>query len=114
MNILQDYKVQFFNKVGYGKSLYTINGMLTGYISDHYTASKSGSLLSDVNNVLNGVYPLGGGQTQSLYFATITALETKLYQDLEVWENNNNVTPNYVLPTIHFKTIIEAWKNYLQ
>jgi len=71
------------------------------------------NLLSDIVVVLNGDYLLGGGQTQSMYLANINIVETKIYQDIEAWEEDNNITPDFVLPTSDFKIIVEAWRDYL-
>lgn len=113
MNILTDYKIQFFNRQGFGKNLLTINGMLTGYLSDHYYLSLANLLLTEIDSVLNGEKTIGGWDTQSMYLAKISVSETKIYQDMEAWEENNNISPDCVLPTAHFKVIVQAWRDYL-
>lgn len=112
---LEKYQLKFrtneiFNKKF--KSISTINDMLTCSITDHNALDRANQLLTDINNVLNGDYSLGGGETQSLYYATITISETKIYSDLELWEDNN-ISPDYILRTPDFKVIVEAWRDYL-
>ena len=114
MSILTDYKIQFFNRQGFGKKISTINGMLTGYLSDHYYLIIANLLLTETDSVLNGEKTIGGWDTQSMYLAKISASETKIYKDMEAWEENNNISPDFVLPTTHFKIIVQAWRDYLQ
>jgi len=44
----------------------------------------------------------------------ITNTQTKIYKDIDAWEQNNNVNPNFVLPTSDFKIVVEAWRQFLQ
>ena len=115
--LLKQYEVsfrvqRFFNQDF--KKMDTVNDMLTVYITDHNTLMRANNLLEDIIAVLNGKYPLGGGQTQSLYLANVTATETKIYFDLEKWEEDNNIKPDYVLPTSDFKVIVEVWRDFLK
>jgi hypothetical protein len=117
MSILNIYQVKFFIRNSHGKqvkSLSTLNTWLSAVISDYYTVDRANHLLADINGVLNGTNTIGGGATQSLYLVDISNIETKIYRDLDVWEANNNVSPDFVLPTTHFKVILEAWRNYIQ
>lgn len=115
MSILNDYKVQFFNRPSYGKQISTINTWLSAYISDYYYIDAINRLLDkNISRVLSGEIINGGGQTQSSYLANITISETKIYKDMEAWEEDNNIAPDFVLPTLHFKVILEAWRDYLQ
>lgn len=114
MSILNDYKVQLLNRPGSGKKISTINTWLSAYLDDYYYYDAANKLLNGINRVLSGEIPKAGGQTQSLYLAEIKYSETKIYRDMEAWEEDNNITPDFVLPTAHFKVIVEAWKNYLQ
>lgn len=114
MSILNNYKVQLTNRPGFGKQIFTINTWLSAYINDHYYIGEAERLLNgNINRVISGEIIKGGGQTQSLYFAEIGISETKIYQDLEAWEQNNNITPDFVLPTLDFKIIVEAWRDFL-
>ena len=117
MSILNNYQVKFIMRNSHGKqvkSLNTSNTWLSALITEYYTIDRINDILSEINGVLNGIYPLAGGVTQSLYLSRITIIETKIYQDLEAWEQNNNIQPDFVLPTSHFKVILEAWKEFLQ
>ena len=117
MSVLNQYKVKFMVRNLFNtnvKSILTISDMLSAYITDLNTANKVNQLLNDITEVLNHIHPLGGGQTQSTYLAHITATETKIYQDMEEWEENNNIQPDFTLPTSDFKVIVEAWRDYLQ
>lgn len=114
--MLNNYQVRFSIKKFFNqdfKSMDTINDMLTMYITDYNNLPKVDQLIYSINGVLNGDYPLGGGQTQSLYLANITTAVTKIYQDMGEWEENNNIEPDYILPTSDFKEIVEAWRDYL-
>lgn len=114
--ILNQYQVKFLVRDSFTtsvKSLSTINTWLSAYLSDYYTIGLSDQLLSDVNAVLNGDYPLGGEATQSMYYADIRQSETKIYKDVDAWGENPNITPDCVLPTSDFKVIAEAWRDYL-
>jgi len=114
MSVLTDYSVQFSTRQKFGKTLSTKNDALTAYISDYYTVDDVNRLLDGLTKVLNGQIPLAGGATQSLYLANITQSQTKIYMDYDTWENNNNITPDYTLPTSDFKAIVDAWKTYLE
>lgn len=117
MSVLSNYKVRFSIKNIFNqnfKSMNTVNDMLTVYITDHNTIQKVNQLLDDINAVLNNNYPLGGGQTQIMYLSRISAAETKIYQDMEDWEQDNSIQPDFTLPTTDLKVIVEAWRDYLQ
>ena len=117
MNVLNDYKVRFYEKKFFNRNfklISTINDDLTGYIMDYDTMPKVNQLLNDITAVLSNDYSLGGGQTQSMYLARITSIETKIYQDIEVWEQDNNIQADFILPSADLKVIVEAWKDYLQ
>ncbi|WP_338840975.1 hypothetical protein [Flavobacterium ginsenosidimutans] len=115
MSILNNYKVQLTNRPGFNKQIFTINTWLSAYINDHYYLEEAERLLNgNINKVLSDKIVKGGGQTQSLYFAEIYKNETKIYKDLEAWELNNNIQPDFVLPTADFKIIVEAWRDFLK
>ncbi|HEY6141873.1 MAG TPA: hypothetical protein VIV55_00410 [Flavobacterium sp.] len=87
---------------------------MSAYISDHYYYDAANELLNDINEVLTGEILRAGGQTQSLYLGEIKISETKIYRDMEAWEEDNTITPDFTLPTADFKVIVEAWRDYLQ
>lgn len=111
--VLKNYKVEFIDEINLGKSLLTNNQMLTSSIFDHYNLRKANQLLDDINSVLNGVSSEIAIPTQSLYLIDITYNTTKIYDDADSWEENNNITPTFILPTDDFKIIIIAWRDYL-
>lgn len=114
MSILNDYKVQLLNRAPFGKQIFTVNIWLSAYLYDYYYYEAANELLNGINEVLNEDIPRAGGQSRSLYLADININETKIYKDMEVWEEDNNITPDFILPTAHFKVIVEAWRDYLQ
>jgi hypothetical protein len=87
--------------------------MASAYLDDYYYDAAN-KLLNSINKVLSGEIPIAGGQTQSLYLVEIKISDTKIYRDMEAWEEDNNITPDFILPTAHFKVIVEAWRDYLQ
>ncbi|WP_395053574.1 hypothetical protein [Flavobacterium sp.] len=114
MSILTDYKIQLINRNNIGKQIISVNGILTGCINDHYYIQLVDYLLNEINDAItiNGLEV--GIPTQSSYLIIATASQTKLYKNADEWDNDNNITPDYVLPTQHFKIIVEAWRNFLQ
>lgn len=116
MSILQDYQVKFSIKKIFNKDfkrIYTVNDVLSSYISDHNNIMQVNLLLNEINDVIDGIKTIGGWDTQSMYFSIILINETRIYQDIEAWEEDNNITPDFVLPTSDFKLIVEAWRDYL-
>ena len=117
MNILDNYKLEFevrkiFNKDF--KILHSINDVLSAYISEHNTPLLANSLLIEIDNILNEKKTEGGWDTQGFCMAKIKCNETKIYADLEFYEKNKKITPNYILPTKDFRAIVEAWKNFVE
>lgn len=54
------------------------------------------------------IYP-----TQSLQIIAISYTLTKIYHDMEAYDLNPNITPDYSLPTSDFKEIVKAWRNFV-
>ncbi|WP_038331466.1 hypothetical protein [Empedobacter falsenii] len=116
MDTLKDYQVKFIIKTFFNenfKSIESVNIWLSAYISDFNTLEKVNQLLNDINSVLNDSYMIGGGQTQSMYYAEIKSDKTKIYESIEAWEQNNNIQPDFMLPTTDFKVLVEAWRDFL-
>lgn len=111
--ILEQYNVSFYKHSDGIESLKTINSDLTGIISVHYTIDDANLLLDEINDVINGVNPEGGGSPQNRMFFIITPLETKIYGSDEEYSNNQSITPDFTLPTADFRVIAEAWRDYL-
>ncbi len=87
---------------------------MSQFIGDHYTFSDATRLLSGISRIVeendSNNYDF---YTQSEQLAVINNHETKIYHDLQAYEENNQIIPDFTLPTPHFKTIVEAWKNFL-
>lgn len=114
MSILSDYKVQLVNRTNFGKQIFTVNDYLTACLNDFYYLEKVNDLLNNTNEVINTNGLEIEFPTQSLYLIIITNSNVNIYQDMEAWDESNNITPDFVLPTAHFKVIVEAWRNYLK
>ena len=117
MNTLQNYHIEFKVKTLFNrdfKILYSMNDALSGYITEHNTPKLVNSLLIEINSVLNGEKSLGGWDTQGMHLAKIEPEETKVYSDLELYEKNEKIIPNCILPTKDFRTIVEAWKDFVE
>lgn len=117
MNTLQKYKVEFEIKTFFNrdfKILYTTNDALSAYITEHNTAMLANAILIEIGSILIGRKLEGGWDTQGMHLAKIKSHETKIYDDLESYEKDVDMTPNCILPTKDFRTIVEAWKNFLE
>lgn len=113
MEVIQKYNVAFYIDQSGRKRISTINGMLTGYISDWYYLEKANELYDEICKVMNNSID-AILETQSLYLAVMNALNTKIYIDMYSWEKDKNIIPDYVLPTSDFKEIAEEWKKYME
>lgn len=115
MSVLNNYNVQFFIPLNYGgKCISTTNGWMSQLIGDHNTIQTINFVLNNVNQVLNGNINHWIGENLGMQIAYVELNETKIYKDSEDWHTNNNITPDFILPTAHFKVIAEAWRDYLQ
>lgn len=117
MTVLEQYQIQFYIKNILGsdyKQIKTINTWLSAYIYSFNKVHRVNNLLDRINNVLDGSISDAGGQTQTMYYGVITISEIKIYQDYEAWEQDNSITPDFTMPTLDFKEIIEAWKTFLE
>jgi len=116
-NILNKYSVKFSTSKDFALSnrVETINPWLTQFIGDHYTLIEANRLLTGVRKILisndSGNYCF---DTQSLQVASVTKSLTKIYEDVDKYEENPNMIADFSLPTQDFKVIVEAWKNYLE
>jgi hypothetical protein len=109
------YKIEFFIPAKHGKKyISAINDWLAQFVADHNSLQTANSLLTGINNVLNGQQSSWVGISQGLQVAYVKSDQTKIYQDLAEWENNPNITPDFSLPTTGLKVIVEAWCNYLR
>ncbi len=114
--ILKQYKVSFSNPADFEMKLIdSVNVVMNQFIGDHYTLNSANSLLNVIDNTISSnssvfdeVY------TQSEQIALINSTVTKIYADMDAYLDDNSITPNFTLPTAHFKVIVEAWRDYLQ
>jgi len=113
--ILNQYKVSFSNPAGFGKKLIdSVNVVMNQFIGDHYTFSDANDLL----NIIDGIISSNSSEfdevyTQSEQIALINSTVTKIYADMDAYLDDNNIAPDFTLPTAHFKIIVEAWRDYL-
>lgn len=114
--ILNQYKVSFSKPVGIGKNLInSVNPVMNQFIGDHYRLSEANNLLNFVNGIISSNSSLFvDSYTQSEQIALINSTVTKIYADMDAYGENNNLTPDFTLPTPDFKVIVEAWRDYLQ
>lgn len=87
---------------------------MSQFISDHYRVDTINSVISNVNNVLNGNVDNWIGENLGMQIAYVELNETKIFKDADEWFDDQTITPDFVLPTLHFKVILEAWSDYLQ
>lgn len=116
MDILNQYKVKFSTPLNYAKRnrIDTINDWLSLFIEDHNSVYEANRLLSGVNDIINSNDLIGVDfDTPSMYVAHISSSITKIYQDLDDYLLNNDITPSYSIPTLDFRFVVEEWKNYL-
>ncbi len=113
--ILNQYKVSFSKPTGFGKKLiFSVNVVMNQFIGDHYTLNDANDLLNFVNEIISSNSSVFvDSYTQSEQIALINSTVTKIYADMDAYLDDNNITPNFTLPTAHFKVIVEAWRDYL-
>lgn len=118
MNVLTDYKISFgVHKIHNTdfKFISSINPYLDGMLSEFGNVIHCDVLLDVINQRMSK--PLQSEDflytTQGLQMIKIGFSETKLYHDVEEYEANTGMTANYTLPTIDFKEIVEAWRNFV-
>lgn len=113
MDVIKKYNINFFEREDIGKDLSTNNDILSCYVWEHRNIQETDQSLRFVDQVLKGIsleieYP-----TKSLYVIIFTESVVKIYDDADEWERDNNREPTYTLPTLDFKIILEAWRNFL-
>lgn len=115
MSVLDDYKVRFGVQDAFGeqiKMIYTNNGLISSFLYEHHLI-KVNELVDIFTKLLTGEVTFLESPTQSLLLCIANPIETKFYDDGDVWYNNPNATPDFVMPTSDFKVILEAWRDYL-
>ena len=113
MEVIEKYNVKFYVDQDSRKRISTSNGMLTGYISDWYNLKLANELYDDICKISNDS-SARILETQSFYVAVMNLLETKIYIDIDLWEEDNNIKPDCILPTKDFKEIVNSWKKFME
>lgn len=113
--ILNQYKVKFSKPANFfTKDISTIDETMSAFIWDHYTLSDANNLLNFVNEIISSNSSVFvDTYTQGEALALINNTVTKIYIDMDAYLDDNNITPDFTLPTAHFKVIVEAWRDYL-
>lgn len=119
MNVLSKYNLQFGVKKIFNtdyKFLSSKNQALDNFITDFYDVSSSNQLLDSINNVIN--QPLDGElffSSQGMQLVIISPQIVKIFEEQDkFFENQDSSTSDFELPTLDFKEIVEAWRDYLQ
>lgn len=118
MSILTDYKISFgVNKIHNTdfKFISTISPSLDAMLFEFRSVSSCDGLLKGISLKLANS-PQSEDflfTTQGLQMIKIGYSVTKLYHDVEKYDANPNVNPNYTLPTTDFKAIVEVWRNFV-
>ena len=114
--ILNQYKVKFSKPANFfTKDISTIDETMSAFIWDHYTLSDANNLLNFVNEIISSNSSVFvDTYTQGEALALINNTVTKIYIDMDAYLDDNNITPDFTLPTAHFKIIVQAWRDYLQ
>ncbi len=111
MDILDFYKIKFY--IIFGKQIHAENMMLSIYIGDYKVLDDVQNFLDEhVYPVLDGKIERSGKVSESFCYADIDIAETKIYEDAKAWQLDNTIAPDFILPTDHFKVILEAWRDY--
>ena len=116
IEILNQYEVSFSNPASFGKKLIaSVNPVMNQFIGDHYRLNEANSLLNFVNDIISSNSSVFvDSYTQSEQIALINSTVTKIYADMDAYLDDNNITPDFTLPTPDFKVIVQAWRDYLQ
>src|SRR5690606_24650863 len=116
-SIRNQYKVNFstlesFDKI---KIVNSKNNWLSQSINDHYTVMEVNRLLAGISDIISS-NEVNGKQffTPSLQLAVIDVNQTRIYEDMEAYDENNEIEPSFVLPTQHFLEIVNSWKTYIE
>jgi len=113
MSVLAKYDIYFHQTEDGSKDVSSINDWLSCCLYDHHEAFRANQLFDLVNEVSTGVSIEIELPTQSLYLIIIQPTQTFIYKDIDEWELNPNMVPDFTLPTVDFKIIVEAWRDYV-
>lgn len=115
MNPIENYKVKLFVPSEYGKKcISTTNGWMSQFIGDHNRIDTANSVVNNIEKVLSGIQTEWIGENLGMQLVLMDSKETKIYQSSEEWYNNPKILPDFILPTIDFKIIVESWIDYLK
>ncbi|MBP9689979.1 MAG: hypothetical protein KBE91_10240 [Bacteroidia bacterium] len=96
------------------KNISTIDETMSAFIWDHYTLNSANSLLNLIDGIISSnILEFDEVYTQGEALALINNTVTKIYIDMDAYLDDNNIPPDFTLPTAHFKVIVEAWRDYL-
>lgn len=87
------------------------NGVLNQFITDYRTAYDITTfLLSIINDVLTGKSQKQILISETLITAVVGKYNTIMYSDPDYSDSDE---PEFSLPSLDFKLIIEAWQNFI-
>ena len=87
---------------------------MSQFIRNHDKIVTANWLINKIENVLNGKQIEWIELSLGNELIDVKFDETKIYGDSEEWYKNNSVEPDFVISTLDFKFIVEAWRNYLK
>jgi len=109
--VLDNYEVNFSTLKDFPllNKITSVNDLLSQFIGDHYKVSEVNRVLSGVGMVLNNELIDYESYTQSMQIVVVNISITKIYEDMDAYEDNNNLAPDFSLSTSDFKVILESW-----
>lgn len=113
MSVLTKYNIYFHQTEDGSKDVSSINDWLSCCLYDHHEEIRAKQLFDLVNEVLSGMSIEIELPTQSLYLIIIQPTQTFIYKDIDEWEGNPSIEADFTLPTVDFKIIVEAWRDYV-
>lgn len=115
-NILNQYNVQLSTPQDYFfyNNIVTVNETMAGIVQEHYTIYTATNFLKDIDSVINDS-SVNEIEFDSLFLslAVVTKSVTYIYNTANDYYSDRTITPNFSLPTFHFRYIVKAWLDYL-
>ena len=112
MSIIKDYKVSFFKREILGSpvlGMLSVNGYLSQYISEANNIKDADSTINAIKSVLDGEIEKIESTLNSMVTISMDINTTKIYDD-PIYDVH---TMHFSLPTIHFKELALAWRDFL-
>jgi len=112
--VLDKYKVSFLTKRLNGKlvkDMASLNECFDQFITDYRGRNEAITLQNAVLKVISGAEEKAIGISPTLLTAEITLEATNIYEDPEY---DSSSIPSFSIPTTDFKSILEAWIEYLK